>query len=67
VKEERHPPLELDAASDLHYFRLDRTSSERMWKMIQDDHKAVVVWKDITINLSAATFALYMTIPTEKP
>ncbi|PYJ00912.1 MAG: type VI secretion system baseplate subunit TssK, partial [Verrucomicrobia bacterium] len=30
LKEERHPPLELPAASDLHYFRLERAVSPRM-------------------------------------
>ena len=35
LKEERHPPLELPAQSDLHYFRLDRAASARLWQQIQ--------------------------------
>ena len=37
LKEERHPPLELPAQSDLHFFRLDRAVSERMWQQVQSE------------------------------
>lgn len=65
LKEERHPPLELPARSDLHYFRLDRTaaSSARMWQQIQADKSAIVRWTSGDVDLSDAGFTLYMTVP----
>lgn len=64
LKEERHPPLELPAQSDLHYFRLDRTASPRMWQQIQLEKSAVVRWTGTELDWSDANFTLYMTIPT---
>ena len=63
LKEERHPPLELPAASDLHYFRLDRTVSARMWEQIQTERSAIVRWTGAEINWDGAVFTLYMTVP----
>ena len=66
LKEERHPPLELPAQSNLHYFRLLRSDSQRIWNQIQTEKAAAIPWagnqeKDYEI-------ALYMTVPpgTEK-
>jgi len=64
LKEERHPPLELPAQSDLHYFRLDRTASARMWQQIQAEKTAIVRWTAAEFDLSDAGFTLYMTIPS---
>jgi type VI secretion system protein ImpJ len=64
LKEERHPPLELPAQSDLHYFRLDRTASARMWQQIQVEKSAVVRWTGAEIDWSDASFTLYMTVPS---
>jgi type VI secretion system protein ImpJ len=69
LKEERHTPLELPAASDLHYFRLDRAASERRWTQIQGEKTLVVVWTggmrpDASIDWSDASFTLYMTVPS---
>lgn len=64
LKEERHPPLELPAQSDLHYFRLDRTASTRMWQQIQSEKTAIVRWTAAELDLSDASFTLYMTIPS---
>ncbi len=44
LAEERHPPLELPAAGDLHYFRLMRTDSKRMWDMIIQEKKMAIQW-----------------------
>ena len=63
LKEERHPPLELPAAPDLYYFRLDRTSSARMWDMIKTEKTVVVRWTGAELDWSGAIFTLYMTIP----
>lgn len=64
LKEERHPPLELPAQSDLHYFRLDRTASPRMWQQIQLEKSAIVRWTGAELDWSDANFTLYMTVPT---
>ncbi len=64
LKEERHPPLELPASSDLHYFRLDRTASARMWQQIQSEKAAVVRWTGTELDWSDASFTLYMTVPS---
>jgi type VI secretion system protein ImpJ len=63
LKEERHPPLELPAAADLHYFRLDRTVSARMWQQIQMEKSAAVRWTGGELDWSDASFTLYMTVP----
>jgi type VI secretion system protein ImpJ len=63
LKEERHPPLELPAQSDLHYFRLDRAASERMWQQIQAEKLATIRWTGSELDWSGATFTLYMTAP----
>jgi len=63
LKEERHPPLELPAQSDLHYFRLDRAASARMWQMIQNEKVAAIRWTTMDMDFSGASFALYMTVP----
>jgi type VI secretion system protein ImpJ len=64
LKEERHPPLELPAQSDLHYFRLDRAASERMWQQIQSEKAAVVRWIGSELDWSGTGFTLYMTVPS---
>jgi type VI secretion system protein ImpJ len=64
LKEERHAPLELPAAADLHYFRLDRTASARMWQQIQNEKAAVVRWTGSELDWSDANFTLYMTVPS---
>jgi type VI secretion system protein ImpJ len=62
LKEERNPPLELPAQSNLHFFRLLRGESQRIWGQLQIEKAAVICWKghpdpDYEINL-------YMTIPS---
>ena len=66
LKEERHPPLELPAASDLHYFRLDRQASERMWQQIQAEKTATIRWTGSELDWSGSTFTLYMTVPSSS-
>lgn len=44
LKEERIPPLELPAASDLHYFRLLRGDSARVWELLRSEKSAVIRW-----------------------
>jgi type VI secretion system protein ImpJ len=44
LKEERFPPLELPAQSNLYYFRLLRGESARSWQQIQTERATVVRW-----------------------
>src|SRR5436190_648337 len=69
LKEERHAPLELPAAGDLHYFRLERTNSARIWQQIQTEKAATIRWIGNDLDWSDASFTLYMTVPagTNKP
>jgi type VI secretion system protein ImpJ len=69
LKYERQAPLELPAATDLHYFRIDRAASQRMWQEIQKEKVAVVRWTGNELDWSDATFTCYMTVPmrTTKP
>jgi type VI secretion system protein ImpJ len=64
LKEERHPPLELPAQSDLHYFRLDRAASERMWQQVQTEKSATIRWTGTELDWSGTSFTLYMTVPS---
>jgi len=63
LKEERHPPLELPASADLHYFRLDRAASARMWEQVKAEKSASIRWTGNEVDFSDATFTLYMTTP----
>ena len=59
LKEERIVPLELPAAGDLHYFRLLRADSERVWDLLKMEKQAVIRWsgkEDSDYNIT-----LYMT------
>jgi type VI secretion system protein ImpJ len=64
LKEERHPPLELPAQADLHYFRLDRAASERMWQQVQSEKSATIRWTGADLDWSGTSFTLYMTTPS---
>jgi type VI secretion system ImpJ/VasE family protein len=64
LTEERHPPLELPSQSGLHYFRLDRSASQRMWDRIRDEKAVAIRWPDAATSDYAIT--LYMTIAGEK-
>jgi type VI secretion system protein ImpJ len=69
LKEERHAPLELPAAADLHYFRLERANTARMWQQIQTEKAAAIRWTGSELDWSDTSFTLYMTVPagTTKP
>ena len=59
--EERHPPLTLPAKSDLFYFRLMRSESQRMWDRIKEEKTLAVRWPDM--QTTDYSLALYMPIP----
>jgi type VI secretion system protein ImpJ len=63
LKEERHPPMELPAASDLFYFRMERAASARMWQQVQAEKSAAVRWTGNELDWSGASFTIYMTVP----
>ncbi len=44
LKEERIVPLELPAAGDLHYFRLLRADSARVWDLLKIEKQAIIRW-----------------------
>ena len=64
LKEERFQPLELPAQADIHYFRLLRSESQRVWNQIQTEKSAVIRW----VGKEDADYemALYMTVSPDK-
>jgi len=64
LKEERVAPMGLPARNDLHYFRLERAKSARMWQQIQTEKAAAIRWIGGEIDWSGANFTLYMTVPS---
>ncbi len=61
LTEERHPPVELPSHVNLHYFRLDRAASPRMWERIVRDKVMAIRWPEM--ELSDYEITLYMTVP----
>jgi|TARA_B110000495_G_C23036548_1_gene619299 type VI secretion system protein ImpJ len=47
LKEERVPPLELPAKSNLRYYRLLRAESEKIWKIVQREKKLAMRWPGV--------------------
>ncbi len=62
MKEERHPPLELPASADLHYFRLNRTEGARHWDLLQKEKAACIRWPEM--ETSDYQISLYMVVPS---
>jgi type VI secretion system protein ImpJ len=60
LEEERHPPMELGTPPGMHYFRLNRAESERMWEKIKGEKRVALVWPEID-RLEYEEVALYMT------
>jgi len=66
LKEERFQPLELPAQSDLRYFRLLRSESQRVWTQIQAEKAAIIRW--IGKDDADYEMTLYMTAsPSNAP
>jgi type VI secretion system protein ImpJ len=61
LAEERHPPMELPSQTGLHYFRMHRAESERMWERITREKVIGARWPEW--ELSDCELTLYMTIP----
>jgi len=64
LKEEQYPPHELPSQNDLHYFRVLPASNQRRWDQIKLDKAISLVWNNSEFDLSDATIALYMTLPS---
>ena len=63
LSEERHPPLELPASADLHYYRLNRTEGARHWDLLQKEKSACIRWPDV--DSDDYQISLYMVVPPE--
>jgi len=62
LEEERHPPLELPAQIGLHYFRVDRSKSTRVWGLIEEEKVLAIYFPGVERN-EFDDVSLYMTIP----
>jgi type VI secretion system protein ImpJ len=63
LKEERMPPMELPAQTDLIYFRVLVAESARRWQQIKDERSAAIDCQHAELDLTGAEFAFYMTVP----
>ncbi len=61
LAEERHPPLELPSHAGLHYFRLVRAESAKMWERVQQEKSVAVRWPEQE-GLDLGEVSLFMTI-----
>jgi predicted component of type VI protein secretion system len=66
LAQELYPPVELPAQVSLHYFRVVRAESARLWDRIQQERAIAVRWPGV--ETSDFEITLYMTVPdTEAP
>jgi len=63
LAEERHPPTQLPSPVGLHYFRLMRTESARMWDRIVSERSMAVKYPGVDQGRLDGV-SLYMTVPT---
>ena len=68
LKDEHYPPLELPAATDLHYFRLDCGARPERWEQARAEKALVLVWsggarREIGGEWEKVDFRLFMTLP----
>ncbi len=61
LNRELYPPVELPAQVGLHYFRVMRSESARLWERIQQEKSIAVKWPGIESSDFEVT--LYMTVP----
>ncbi len=61
LAQESYPPVELPAQVGLHYFRLMRGESTRLWERIKQEKAIAVRWPGI--ESSDFDVTLYMTVP----
>jgi len=61
LAQELYPPVELPAQVGLHYFRVMRSESKRLWERIEQEKSVAVRWPGIESSDFGIT--LYMTVP----
>jgi type VI secretion system ImpJ/VasE family protein len=61
LNRELYPPVELPAQIGLHYFRVMKSESARLWERIQQEKSIAVRWPGI--ESSDFQITLYMTVP----
>ena len=61
LAQELYPPVELPAQVGLHYFRVMRSESARLWERIQQEKSIALRWPGIESSDFSVT--LYMTVP----
>jgi len=61
LAQELYPPVELPAQVGLHYFRVMRSESGRLWERITQEKACTVRWPGIESSDFEVT--LYMTVP----
>lgn len=64
LTQEKFPPVELPAQIGLHYFRLNRGESARMWERIKQEKIMALKWPGIESTDFEAV--LYMTVPASE-
>ncbi|MHC4474378.1 MAG: type VI secretion system baseplate subunit TssK [Planctomycetota bacterium] len=64
LAQELYPPVELPAQVGLHYFRVMRGESKRLWERVQQDKSLAVRWPGIESSDFEVT--LYMTVPSTE-
>ncbi|MDH4240921.1 MAG: type VI secretion system baseplate subunit TssK [Phycisphaerae bacterium] len=64
LNQELYPPIELPAQVGLHYFRLIRGESARLWERVKQDKVLAVRWPGI--DSSDYEITLYMTVPNKE-
>jgi len=62
LAEDRHPPMEMPSATDLHYFRVDVGESKKMWERVQGEKAMAIRWPE-NEAFEFQEVALYMTVP----
>ena len=64
LQEERYPPFGLPTETDLHYFRLLRADSVRMWQRVTREKAMAIRFPGLETSDFGVT--LYMTVPEEE-
>ncbi len=62
LEEERHAPMELPSATDLHYFRLQIGESQKMWDRAVQEKSIAIKWPEADA-FEYTDVQLYMTTP----
>ncbi|MHC4199099.1 MAG: type VI secretion system baseplate subunit TssK [Planctomycetota bacterium] len=63
LAEERHPPLEFPAEVGLHYFRIMRDKTPKIWEQIVREKAIAATWRGV--EASEFSLTLCMTVPEE--